>query len=136
MKEKTELQSDDLDLRLKIVKLSVRSAITCTDAHHIASDENIAPSIVGAAIDASKIKILRCDLGLFGYGAENKIVKPAESVSYEIQKAIEEKLDNSGKLNCLLAWNIADKFNISRLDVANACEKLKIKINLCQLNAF
>ena len=139
MKEKAVLNPNDIsqDLTLRIVKLSVRSAITCTDAYSIALDENLDPSIVGAAIDAQKIRIVRCDLGLFGYNSDtNKAVKPAESVSYEVQKAIEEKLDASGKLNCLLAWNIADEFKMNRLDVANACEKLNIKINLCQLNAF
>ena len=139
MKEKTIQLSDDKfqDLRFTIVKNSVRSAITCADAHRIALDKNLDPSVVGEAIDASEIRIVQCDLGLFGYNtATNKMVKPAESVPDEIQKVIKEKLDTSGKLNCLLAWNIADEFNISRLDIANICEKLKIKINLCQLNAF
>jgi len=139
MKEKTLLQPDDIsqDLRLNIEKLSVQSAITCTDAHRIAFDNNLDPSIIGSAVDTLKIRIVRCDLGLFGCdSATKKMVKPATSVSCEVQEAIEEKLDKSGKLNCLLAWNIADEFNISRRDIADACEKLKIKINLCQLNAF
>ena len=139
MKKKVLLQLEDIsqDLKLNIEKLSVQSAITCADAHNIAFDKNFDPGIIGAAIDALKIRIIRCDLGLFGYDkGTNKVVKPAKSVSYEVQKAIEEKLDKSGKLNCLFAWNIADEFNISRLDVADACEKLRIKINLCQFNAF
>jgi len=109
--------------------------LTCAAAHKIAGDLNVSPAEVGFTMDALEIRITKCQLGLHGYYPEKRIVKPAESVSEDLEKAIRESLVN-GKIECAAAWDIAKKFGIARMGVSSACENLKIKISSCQLGAF
>jgi hypothetical protein len=49
--------------------------------------------------------------------------------------AIKEALVD-GKLSCESAWEIARRFDASKMKVSSVCEQLKIKIKPCQLGAF
>jgi len=109
-------------------------SITCPAAFKLVHTHSIFPDILGLAIDNNKIKIKGCQLGLFGHGS-SKIVKPADTVSEELEDQIFGMLEDE-KLPCAAAWTIASDMKISKLDVACACEKLKIKICKCQLGAF
>ena len=101
----------------------------------IAKEQRVAPEEAGRTLDLIEISIEKCLLGLFGYGPQKKIVRPAESVSAELEKAISANLTD-GRLPCVKAWNIADTLHLSKMDVAAACEKLGMKISRCQLGAF
>jgi hypothetical protein len=74
-------------------------------------------------------------MGLFGYGPQKKIVKPADSMSPELEAAIRESAAG-GAIACESCWAIAEKTGCSKLDASGACEALKIKISPCQLGAF
>jgi hypothetical protein len=74
-------------------------------------------------------------LGLFGYGEPKRIVQPAEQVISELEQAIQAGLIDR-RLPCAAAWAIADRLGLAKLDVANAAEKLGIRIKQCQLGAF
>ncbi|MFA7462783.1 MAG: hypothetical protein WCY59_06555, partial [Anaerovoracaceae bacterium] len=80
-------------------------------------------------------RLTRCQLGLFGYTPESRIIKPADAVAPDLEEAIRGALLN-GKISCLASWEIAKRFGIARMDVACACETLRIKITSCQLGAF
>jgi hypothetical protein len=118
-----------------VEKRAVRGEITCADAFAIAAELHVPPGEVGIAIDLMEIRISKCQLGLFGYGAEKIVVKPAETISMELEKAIRAALLN-GRLPCAVGWEIAQVFNISRMNISSACEAIKIKIKPCQLGAF
>ena len=90
---------------------------------------------IGATLDLMGVRIARCQLGLFGYVPESRVVKPASSVEPKIEGAIRQALIN-GRLPCMAAWDIAKSFSQTRMSVAEACETLKIKIKPCQLGAF
>lgn len=109
--------------------------ITCRTAHHIAADLSVAVSEVGTAIDLLEGRIIKCQLGLFGYGKGNKLVDDPIKVDKALKSIIEASL-NQGRLSCASAWKIADTEKIRRLDVARACECLGIRICQCQLGAF
>ena len=109
-------------------------SITCPAAFKLVHTHSIFPDILGMAINNNKIKIKECQLGLFGHGT-SKIVRPAETVPEELEDQIYSMLEDE-KLPCAAAWSIASVMKISKLDVACACEKLKIKIFKCQLGAF
>jgi hypothetical protein len=109
--------------------------ITCADAAHIASALNISMNEIGVAVDLMEIRISKCQLGLFGYGKEKMSIKPAKTVSAELEKAVRDALVN-GRLSCKAAWEIAQRFGIPKMGVSSACEALKIKIKPCQLGAF
>lgn len=111
------------------------NAISCAAAHKIAVEQNVPPSEVGFTIDFLEKRISKCQMGLFGYRPQRRIVKAAEVVSDELEKAIMDALVDD-RLSCTRSWEIADRMGISRMDVASACEKLNIKISQCQLGAF
>ena len=114
---------------------STDGELACALAFKVGAAHNTAPADIGKALDLEEISIVKCQLGLFGYKPDKKIVRPAESVSEEIKKEITAELDD-GKLTCERAWAIAKKLKISKMDVAAACETLGVKIKTCQLGAF
>ncbi|MBE9547143.1 MAG: hypothetical protein IMF10_06590 [Proteobacteria bacterium] len=118
------------------VKLRVSNGkISCASGHKIAGDLHITPAEVGITIDLLEMRINKCQLGLYGYAPEKRIVKPAETVSPELERAILKALANN-RLPCAAAWEIARKLDITKMKVSSACEALKIKISACQLGAF
>ncbi len=109
--------------------------ISCAAAFKIAGDLKVSPREVGFTIDVLEIAITKCQLGLFGYDPDSKFVKPAESVSSELEDAIHQALVDH-RLTCTAAWEIAERLGLGKMDVASACEALKIKIASCQLGTF
>ena len=86
-------------------------------------------------MDLLKIKLAKCQLGLFGYTPERVIVKPADKVSPELEYAIRGRLVDE-RLPCAQAWEIAEELSLKKMDVSCAAEALGIKIKPCQLGAF
>ena len=109
--------------------------ITCTAAFKVARKLKVTPGEVGVTIDLLEIPVIKCQLGLFGYGPPDKGVIAAETVSPALEAAIRESLIK-GKLPCASAWEIAAKFEIAKKEISSACEALKIKISSCQLGTF
>jgi hypothetical protein len=109
--------------------------LCCADAFRIAEELAVMPLDVGEAADELEVRLARCQLGLFGYGDPKRIVKPAERVAPMLEQAIREGLVGE-RLPCAEAWVIAARLEIPKLEVANAAEKLGIRISQCQIGAF
>ncbi|HPI90234.1 MAG TPA: hypothetical protein PK859_13090 [Spirochaetota bacterium] len=109
--------------------------ISCHSAHMIAQNYNVNPEKVGHAIDFLEIKISKCQLGLFGFGKGKKMIKSIDSVELNIKEQIHKHIVEN-KLTCKSVWIIADESGKKRIEIANACESLNIKISQCQLGAF
>jgi len=109
--------------------------IACAQVFEIASKTGVSPSEAGKTVDLLKIRLVKCQLGLFGYTPDKSIVKPAEEVSPELEASIQSRLAN-GRLPCIAAWELAKEFDLKKLDVSSAAEALGIKIKPCQLGAF
>jgi len=131
--------SPDRKLRPEIVdalkKRISGGEISCAAAHKISNDLNETASEVGFTMDVLEARIIKCQMGLFGYQPEKKIVKPAKDVSSILEDAVKGKLEN-GRLSCKSAWDTAENLNLKKMEIASACETLKIKISPCQLGAF
>jgi hypothetical protein len=125
----------DEDLKKEILEQVKNNSISCKKAEEIAGGMGFMLQETGKAIDVLNINITKCQLGLFGYGEAKKIVEPAKEIAPELKESITSSLENE-RLSCSAAWEIAGKFNISRMKVASACEALNIKIKPCQLGAF
>jgi hypothetical protein len=108
---------------------------SCLQCEQLAKDLQVKIGKVGVTLDLLEIRIAQCQLGLFGYAPESRIVKPAPAVSPEVERAIRHALVND-RLPCIAAWSIAKRFELPKMDVAAACETLKIKVKPCQLGAF
>jgi hypothetical protein len=109
--------------------------LSCGAAFRIADELEINPLRVGESANALGIRLYHCQLGLFGYDGEERIVHPAEELSPELEQAIHEGLV-VGRLPCAVAWAIANRFDLPKTHVANAAERLDIRIGQCQLGAF
>jgi len=121
-------------LEKEIISKSKNGRLTCTSAFEIVSKNKINPEIIGKAADKLKIKLSKCQLGLFGHKPENKI-KPAESIDSNIETAILKFVDDN-RIACEKVWHIADELNLKKIEVSKACEAMSIRIKPCQLGAF
>lgn len=118
-----------------IKQKAINNVITCADATSIAEVAGISMKEVGVNLDLLEMRISFCQMGLFGFSPDKRIVKAAEKVDAALQKAIEENLQD-GRLSCENSWKIADQLGLPRMSVSETCEALKIKIKPCQLGAF
>jgi hypothetical protein len=109
--------------------------LSCAVAFKLASELGRTPADIGEAADLLDIRLVKCQLGLFGYSPAKKIVQAAPATDPSMETAIREKLEN-GRLTCRRAWEIAVAFQVPKLAVSAACEAMQIKIKPCQLGAF
>ena len=109
--------------------------LDCVGAFRIAEELGVTPAAVGEAADELDLRLAHCQLGLFGYGEQKSIVEPAAEVAPELEQAIREGLI-LGRLPCAVAWAVAARFGMPKLHVANAAEKLGVRIGQCQIGAF
>ena len=109
--------------------------ISCAAAHKVARQQVVSPARVGQTIDRLELKITKCQMGFFGYKPDKKIVQPSKTISSVLESALQPLLKDN-KISCTNCWEIAERLAVSKLDVAAACEGLKIKVSPCQLGAF
>lgn len=119
----------------EIEKKSQESALSCAAAHTIAEALGTAPAEVGRNMDLMEVRLTKCQLGLFGYTPNKKIVTAAERVAPELEAALLGVVAE-GRLSCESAWQIAAAQGIKRMDLSAACEALGLKVKPCQLGAF
>ncbi len=114
---------------------SKEDSIACGAVFSVIERLQANPAEAGRTLDLLDISIKGCQLGLFGYTPNKKIVKPAESVPEDLEKEIRSRL-SEGRLPCAEAWAIAASRGMSKMNVAAACETLGVKISQCQIGAF
>jgi hypothetical protein len=122
-------------LKQEVLQAAKENNVTCPAAEEIAGRKAVALGEVGIALDILNINIIECQLGLFGYNPQKKIVQPAKEIASDLKQVINDALSD-GRLPCTAAWAIAKQLNLPRMKVSAACETLQIKIKPCQLGAF
>jgi hypothetical protein len=127
--------NDNINIQTLVKEKSNDGKISCAELFNFVKEYTIFPDLLGQCVTHENIKITHCQLGLFGYENKKKIVEPAENITEELENKIYSSLEE-GILPCAASWAIAEEFKIKKMDVASACEKLKIKIKKCQLGAF
>ena len=119
-----------------MVKAKVKDgAVACAVAFEVAERLGVPAEEVGFTLDSLEVQLVKCQLGLFGYAPVKRIVKPAQGVAPDLEKAIRAALVNN-RLPCSSAWALAEKRRLKKMDLSSACETLGIKIGPCQLGAF
>ncbi|MFP4476850.1 MAG: hypothetical protein ACLFOY_14925 [Desulfatibacillaceae bacterium] len=122
-------------LRAGVLSAARDNELPCAVAFELARKMDESPAEVGKAADLSGLHITKCQLGLFGYKPEKKIVKSMDDVPEDLEREIRETMEDD-RLPCAAAWAVADRRGIRRMRVSAACETLGIKIKPCQLGAF
>lgn len=109
--------------------------LPCAVAFSIAHELKAPAEEIGFTADSLEVRIVKCQLGLFGYRPQKRIVKPAASVASALKQSILEGLIND-RLPCMAAWEIAERLSLPKMEVSAACEAMKVKISPCQLGSF
>ena len=109
--------------------------VTCIAAHEVAGTLAVAPAEVGKTADLLELRVIECQMGLFGYSPEKRIVKPAGQVSDELRRRI-EKATVDGRITCAACWKIARDVNLEKMAISAACERMGLKVKDCQIGAF
>ena len=125
----------DPAVKQKVEDKTINNEISSAVAFQIAEELKATPADVGKGIDLLDIRLVKCQLGLFGYRPGKKAVKPKSPQSRDLEEAIRLALVEK-KLSCRAAWDIAHRFKVPKMAVSAACEALNIKIKPCQLGAF
>ena len=112
-----------------------KGMLPCAVAFKIAKALQFPPREVGKAADSQEIPLAKCQLGLFGYLPEKKIVKPETDAPAELLDALKAALEND-RLPCASLWRIAEQFKMPKMKVSAVCDGHDIKIKPCQLGAF
>ncbi len=119
----------------EILSRSKDEQLPCAVAFDIAKRLNVPPGEVGRTTDLLNFRLVKCQLGLFGYTHKSKLISSRHDAAPELQEAIRTELTD-GRLPCRTAWEIAARFKVHKLFVSGVCEALDIKIKPCQLGAF
>lgn len=109
--------------------------LACAVAFDIAARLGVEAAAVGKTGDLMNVRLFKCQLGLFGYQPEKKIVKPLNEADPAIVAAIRLGLE-AERLPCRTAWEIASRFEVRKMTISGICEAEGIKIKPCQLGAF
>ena len=125
----------DPTINAKIEQNARNGRIACAVAFKVAEELEVSPADIGKAMDLAEVKLIKCQLGLFGYEPEKKAVKPKQPEDQNLTEAIGGALVD-GKLSCRDAWDIAHRLKVPKMAVSAACEALHVKIKPCQLGAF
>jgi hypothetical protein len=123
------------DIEKEILGHARRREIACAVAFTIVENLHVAPAEVGKAVDLMNFRLIKCQLGLFGYQPSKKIVTPSDRVPDSLRHAIESACIEN-RVSCREIWQIAARFRLRKMAVSSACETLGIKIKPCQLGAF
>jgi hypothetical protein len=125
----------DPRIEREMCKQAINRKIPCALAFEIARVLGMTTMEVGQTADLMNIAVVKCQLGLFGYQPENKIIKAEDTSNRALKEAIVESAENN-RLSCESAWQIAKQFNINKLAVGNISQANGIQIKTCQLGAF
>ena len=128
-------QQPDPVIKQAIEQKCQKDGLPCAVAFDIARELKVSPAAVGKTADLMNYRLVKCQLGLFGYTPEKKIVRAAKTVDADLKEALQESLVNN-RLPCESAWEIAERFQLRKMALSSACETLGIKVKPCQLGAF
>jgi len=130
----------DERLTARIQTSLVDGHLPCPFALAIAHELGLPPLEVGRTADAQKVRISRCQLGLFGYGpkaeGKSKIVQAMLQVPDDLAARLRAALNPAGQLTCAAAFAVAQEAQRPRQEIANAAQALDIHIAACQLGCF
>jgi hypothetical protein len=125
----------DPDIAAALDQVASDGRLTCIAAHDVAGRLGVAPAEVGKTADLLELRVVECQMGLFGYAPEKRTVKPAEHVSDDLRDRIEHATVE-GRITCAACWKIARDLGLEKMAVSCACEALGLKVKSCQIGAF
>jgi hypothetical protein len=118
-----------------IMQASSNGKLACASAHRLAKAQNCLPKQIGTQADLLELRIAQCQLGLFGHAKGKKDSNFDADITPQLKDRILER-QSGGRIACKTCWELAKKFEISKLNMGLVCEQLEIRIKPCQLGIF
>lgn len=112
------------------------ASLPCAVAFDIALKLGATPAEIGRTVDLMEYRLVKCQMGLFGYKDKGKIASPLADPPDDALASAVKTAANDDRLACRDAWEIAARFGIPKLQMGRACETLGVKVKPCQLGAF
>jgi hypothetical protein len=125
----------DENIKKEILARLKNKGLPCAVAFAISTETDTPIAEIGMTADLIQVKLIKCQLGLFGYQPGKKVVSGKEDVDPTLKRRIVNGVSD-GRLSCQKAWEIASRSDVPKMRVSNACEAMNVKIAPCQLGAF
>lgn len=113
----------------------LQGTLPCAVAFEVAGHLQKEPAVIGRTADLLELRLVKCQLGLFGHDPKKDVATPDQPLPSSIQEAIRKELKD-GRLPCKNAWEIAEIFSLHKMKIGAICDTMGIKIGPCQLGAF
>jgi len=125
------------ELRQQIERRAIEGHLPCAVAFAIAEELSLPLAHVVCEINGADVRIIYCQLGLFGYQAfgDKRFVAPLSRIPDRLATALREAAAD-GALPCASVWRIAEREGLPRAVVGSAADVLGIRIAPCQLGCF
>jgi len=113
--------------------------LACAAGLEAAEALGVAPIEIGRTADRLRIRLTRCELGLFGQAGAVKGWESGGVASLPVPGGLEAALlaarNERGEIDCERVWREAERFLVPRLQVAWVADRLGIRIRSCLLGA-
>ncbi len=110
-------------------------SITCLQVHQLSQKWQVRPQKMGSILDQLQIKIIKCQLGLFGVTDNKKYIRAVDNIPANLVNQIENQAHKK-RLSCRATWEVAKEARVKRRFMGDTCKKLGIRITDCQLGTF
>jgi len=114
--------------------------LACAAGLEAAEALGVAPIDIGRTADRLRIRLTRCELGLFGHPGGIKGWERGGVAALPDPEGLGEALlaarNERGEIDCEQVWREAERFRVPRLQVAYVADRLGIRIRSCLLGAW
>jgi hypothetical protein len=140
MTRRNKILPDDFSpsdaIRQRFVQHVADGKLACSEAFRLSGELGLPESEIGNYADLCGVRLVKCQIGLFGYGPEKKrLVETRDLLDPDLASAV-RSLSNGGVILCVEVFGLAESFKISKVDVGCACETLGIRVKGCRFGAF
>ena|SRR5271157_4216850 len=128
-----------MGLQDRVRKAANDNQLSCVLAHNLAGKWGVMPEALGAAAREIGIRIIRCQIGLFGYGPKGtpsyRVVQAADNIPKGLTVEVHAELVD-GRLPCRAAWALAQRSGLTYRQMGDVVVALGLKVKPCQLGQF
>jgi hypothetical protein len=123
------------DLEEKVKAALKDGYLSCPTAWRIAKDSDVPRIAVGVIADRLGIRITDCQLGCFKVEKTVYDSSPDENIDTEVIPAL-KALKANDELTCARVFELAHRFKLKPMDIANEINAMGLKFHSCQLGCF